>query len=294
MSLWDKFRRTPPAAMPRCALCGLDSNELRFLLSGEAGFVCDGCVPHAMLALMEKTPVFLALASELPRTTPLTRSGPILSAAIAWARDAAELRRVVPVANGLGHAAAIREAVGAIPEAERRFDDRVSLAVAAALDERREEGLEVLASVDVTALEAIDVAFVEVNRAALHALDAADATHRERAAASVRAAEEALARAPDSLHRTGCLGSLSGTRAVLALARGDFAAALRHLEVPGRESDRPFQMWRGDALAGLGDRERARALHREALENVPPDSKLAEQLRRRLAADAHQGGGAHP
>lgn len=275
-----------------CSLCGRPRAEVRKLVQGEAGALCDECVGHALAKLegdathvpgwYEHAAAALgAVLDALPRKTALEHSEPLFRALLELlAGDADALRGLAGRAWPLGQYAMALEIFAALPEGSLAFGDRVERADALYHLDRFDDALAELEPVDESVLE-------DGDRAALWSLRAA-ATSRlpwpdlQRAEPAIDAAEAIIAAsAPEEKLDDAFRAMLSMARIRLALAaeRPDLASPLLvHLDPNFAEPALVI----GDVHAALGDFRQATAAFERAREAAHPESALARAATERL------------
>lgn len=293
MSLWDVFRRPAPAqpepVVVQCALCGRPRGVLRLLMEGEQGAVCVGCAAHLFASYLDcdGAPVLIELAEHLPATTPLARSRPLSRAALAWADGEHEIRRIMHAALRLHDFESTTHAFERLRPASRSAADHLNLSYAAWLVADRSRALAHVASAEQCAPRSDERALIHLNRASC--LLIGEPTHEELARAEIdcdRAGEMFEAMSAEDTRRADHLACVEGTRAEIALHRGDPRKALRILDLAEARTGSDYRrILRGDALAALGNESHARAEWATVLATAqPPDSERARAIRARLDA----------
>jgi tetratricopeptide (TPR) repeat protein len=281
-----------------CVLCGRARADVPQVVAGARGAVCDECLPSAVAMLDSEarapdrpplhytTQTLLTLLAKLPSRTPLAESGRALAAATGLAGgDVAVLREIAAAALRLDHPRALLDVIDSIPAPERTVDDDNDRALALMWLGRNEEAIEVLERVAAAPLDPYAAVRTQLNLASAVVEVSLDV---KRADASIDAADAALAQLVenDSAAR-GWRPALMTSRARAQLLRGDperAQATMKEVEAALGALDAPQRLVLGDALAAGANPQLARTQWELALQEAHPESYLADQLRRRLAA----------
>jgi tetratricopeptide (TPR) repeat protein len=284
-------------ARPFCSMCRQPSTRVEALIAARAGAICTACVPVALAALDGERPgarVLQALRTSLdfvsedlaPRT-PRAESSRILGAAMALHPEPEMLRRLAARALRVSNPAAVLEAMGRIPAAERTVAERTVIAVALYDLERYAEAQAELEGLELASLEPVQRGII-LNNLAAFALKLDPGLSGEALARARAQAEESgplvFPNAPPekvAYYRR----RFAGTRAALALRAGEPSVALAVLEeVEAATGSLEAPQWRirGNARAALGDLAGAREAWEKTVELGHPEETSVREASEHL------------
>jgi hypothetical protein len=278
-----------------CALCGRKWAECSRMVEGQRGAMCIDCVPVTVSAfegpdsLALTVRVLLDVVSRRNPKTPLADSKRLLDAiALLANNDLATVRHLEWQAIRLGHYDAAIELGERIPEEQREPNDRINAAFASYRLGRWQYGLNALAALDVSKLEAEHRALYLMNHAAL-AFESEPEAPPQRLDELHSRIEEArmlvlMLPVDGDLQRRYLAGIAEG-QARYAFRTRDHKRAVERAQDAKKLTDEPSSsalMLLGDAHAALGDDKAAHAAWLEVLRVAHPESRDAQHARKRL------------